>query len=484
MESNSLRLSTTLKLSFGAIVSLVLALAVVTQSGARQLNEQISAVERGLRVELAMKHIEKLLTEAETAQRGYLYTDQQAYLTAYSLAVQSLPGELERLKKLPLDPGVKAMAAELESLSKERIAIMDETLALKRDNRAEEARKLVLSGVGKEKMDSFRALLREMTLVEERVMTQRQTAVEQTTERVWWLTVGGVVLIVLCALGCNWVLTARVVPSVVQIANTVGSALAQLSSAAAQQEAVANDQTAAVAETTATTEELNVSFRHVSDQAESALFRANQSLQAAGEGAKAVEATIAGVQKLEEKVHAVSEQIARLADHTANIGVITSFVTEVANQTNMLALNAAVEAARAGEHGRGFAVVAAEIRKLAEQSRSSANRITGLVGDTQLASRLTASASEEGQMTVDEVKKLTREMAAAFGSISASMNSVVESTQQASLNVRQQVMAVQQVAEAMTSINNGSRQTSAGLAQTRVGLADIKLSTEKLQKLI
>lgn len=104
---------------------------------------------------------------------------------------------------------------------------------------------------------------------------------------------------------------------------------------------------------------------------------------------------------LKDKVNALAEQILHLSEQTQQIGGISELVGNLANQTNMLALNAAIEAARAGEHGKGFGVVAGEIRKLADQSKKSAEKINALVTDIPGAINTTVIVTDEGTKTVD-----------------------------------------------------------------------------------
>lgn len=82
-----------------------------------------------------------------------------------------------------------------------------------------------------------------------------------------------------------------------------------------------------------------------------------------------------------EELAANTQSISSLINETqtgiASMDEILKYIKTISDTTNLLGLNAAIEAARAGEYGRGFSVVSGEIRKLATNSKDSANQING-----------------------------------------------------------------------------------------------------------
>lgn len=64
------------------------------------------------------------------------------------------------------------------------------------------------------------------------------------------------------------------------------------------------------------------------------------------------------------------------ADENVKLGNnAIALITGIAKQSNLLGLNAAIEASKAGENGKGFSVVASEMRKLAVQSKETAEQV-------------------------------------------------------------------------------------------------------------
>ena len=113
---------------------------------------------------------------------------------------------------------------------------------------------------------------------------------------------------------------------------------------------------------------------------------------------------------LAARVKVATEMIDEVTQSVSKIAERILVINDIASQTNILALNAAVEAARAGEHGRGFAVVAAEVRKLAESSRSAADEISSIVEDGVNKATNASTYMAESEKEVSNVNDLVRTM--------------------------------------------------------------------------
>jgi len=297
------------------------------------------------------------------------------------------------------------------------------------------------------------------------------------------ITITSIIGGILLALGIGFWIIRSITGRLTESVSAISTSATEIAATMTEHERTVGEQSAAVTEVSATAEELGVSSQTSAQQSENTAALANQSLALTEEGIKLANRSYDGITQMKDKVGAIAEQILRLSEQAEQIGSIAKVVGELASETNMLTLNAAVEAARAGEHGKGFAVVASEIRKLADQSKKSAERTNALVAEVQKATNSAVMATEEGTKTAEEVASIAKQSGESFASLAEVSNKVYEGAQQVMLNSKQQSSALTQVSEAMKNLSNGSKEIAAGTVQAKIGvvrLNEVALSLKAL----
>ncbi len=282
----------------------------------------------------------------------------------------------------------------------------------------------------------------------------------------------------------TFLLTRTLTKPIVGAITVLSSSTREIAATIEQQERTAQMQSASVNETSTTMAELGSSARHTAEQSVTVSDKSREAQETAKNGSEKVGEMVGSMEELGSKVAVISEQILKLSEKNNQIGNIIGLVSDIANQTNMLALNAAVEAARAGEYGKGFAVVAGEIRKLADESKRSAEKIQEILLEIKKATDSTVMATEEGNKKVHTSMHLGREVVQAFEGVFLAINTVFTSTEQITLNVKQQSIAINEVVQAVNSLNRGSQETATGLSQTKSGIQQVREATISMKRLV
>lgn len=482
---HNFKLGHIIQLGFGSVLCIMVGLGIISKVTTAKLISSSEWVTHTYEVEAKLTNIAKLLIDAETGQRGYILTNESQFLEPYNSATQVFDQTFDDIAKLIRDnPDQLRRLAEVRQLASERMAGFADTIEMTQEGKRQQAIALIATGAGKQQMDNIRAQLASMTQIEKDLLKQRETDATQAAAFANLVSLGGTLGAISFGLLVLAFISREIIRPIHQVANTIASSSNEIAATVEQQERSAAHQAVSVNQTTSTMDELSASAQQSAQQAETASSGAQQVLSLAGQGNQAVDRTLNNMDILTSKVSAVAEQIMRLSEQTNQIGSIAALVSDLANQTNMLALNAAVEAVRAGEQGKGFAVVAAEIRKLADQSKKSAEKINTLVSDIQASINLTVMATDESTKTVDQGTQVTQQTAEVFNYVSDAINNIVLNIQQISLNAKQQATAVQQVVQAMNTLNGAARETASGISQTRVSTHQLNEAIRTLRSVI
>src|SRR5882672_8405703 len=101
--------------------------------------------------------------DAETGQRGYLLTGDESYLEPYRAAINNIDQTIGNLKSLTSDnPNQQKRIQILEVLAERKLAELQQTINVRKNEGLNAANRIVLEGSGKRWMDQIRVVIAEM----------------------------------------------------------------------------------------------------------------------------------------------------------------------------------------------------------------------------------------------------------------------------------------------------------------------------------
>ncbi|WP_338553710.1 methyl-accepting chemotaxis protein [Paenibacillus sp. KS-LC4] len=252
----------------------------------------------------------------------------------------------------------------------------------------------------------------------------------------------------------------------------------------------ANEQVSLVDDSSRTIDDVSGKIQQIVERAHTAAAMTEQVSVKSTEGGQAVQSAVQQMSSINSSVDGLSDVISHLVHTSAEIGQIIEAISSISQQTNLLALNAAIEAARAGEQGRGFAVVAGEVRKLAEQSTSSTERVAALIvaireeiSEVENSMRVTTKEVSVGMNVVQQAGRLFADIEHSVDEVDRQVREVTVTAEQISSGTSQVVKAIGDISHVSQSTAAGAQTVSAATQQQLASMEDISSSSSHLTRM-
>ena len=476
------------RIGIGFALSLV-ALFVVGLVAYRGLDALIDASHKVTQANQIKSSLAELMSEmkdAETGQRGFVITADEAYLEPYNGALTAVPRTLADLRGLlAKDPTANERLDRAEALANTKLAELKEVIDTRRSQPTfEAAQKIVLTGRGKATMDEMRILVGKMDQDQSDLLKHEADAVADATlnaeSTIFWGTIIGVLVVA----GVGTFIVTNLNGQLGGAVRDMESSSAELQASSQQQATGAKEQATAMSEISTTITELLATSRQIDESAQRVAQIAAKTAMSARTGDTTVQQARDSMGGIQRQVDLIVSHMLDLGKKSQQIGGVLELINELAEQTNILAINATIEAAGAGDAGRRFAVVADEIRKLADRVGGSTKEIRVLIDEVRSAVNTTVMVTEAGSKAVDAGSRQVGDAAASFTAIAGLVDTTTEAAQEISLSTKQQTTAVEQVKSAVTNVAQTTKENEASTAQTLQTALQLASLARTLSRLI
>lgn len=261
----------------------------------------------------------------------------------------------------------------------------------------------------------------------------------------------------------------------------------EIASAIAQMSSGAQNQVISVSKSSNLADGILKSSNDMGVKSENINNAAKTGVQRSEKGIEMVEKIAESIEDISTYSNKTNDSMKVLTERSNQISEVLGVITNIAAQTNLLALNAAIEAATAGETGRGFAVIAEEIRKLAENSKKSAQEIEVLVSDVQHDTKNTAKIIGMMNNSVQSGKAASQEASEVFREITDSSGKTLDLSVEILESTKNQAHGINEIVTITEGIIVIAEQTAAGTEEVATSSSllssGMEYCTEKSMKL-
>jgi signal transduction histidine kinase len=158
-------------------------MVMISEAAYHQSESGLSTLVRMGQARLKLLNVVQRLSDAESSQRGYLLTEDDDYLKPYHAASQDIAQSLEELRVLyrtleesPAEHERQVLAALVST----RLSEIEEVLRLHQQGHHDQGVALMLSGIGREKMESIRRQKQLMLTRQNELITQGLSELNDT----------------------------------------------------------------------------------------------------------------------------------------------------------------------------------------------------------------------------------------------------------------------------------------------------------------
>ncbi|WP_455555699.1 response regulator [Comamonas sp.] len=156
-----------------ALSSLIIAVVNVRSSSVRA--DAVDAIQHMTTAMRQLNELQSSVKDAESAQRGYLLTHDEAYLEPYYRAAENLDVQLEGLIEDNADSATRdQLAAQISAFARRKFATMQESIDLLQAGKANEAVSVMRLDRGKSDMDRLNTWIRDLSGLQNVELERRQ----------------------------------------------------------------------------------------------------------------------------------------------------------------------------------------------------------------------------------------------------------------------------------------------------------------------